>query len=166
MLPAPVSLHDPRSCSCRRGRPAPACVHDLEGFVRATLTASELEFGRDELEDLVAEGVALAFELAGRYDPHRNGYEQPGRLSGYLAAFLPKRLGDAWHRLHAEHRYVTDPATGKRSWHYDLPPASLDALIEESDRDAEQRRDPDRFLLGARRPHEFVPLPIPSRALD
>lgn len=139
LLPRPISLHD---------------VVDVEAFVNATLNKSELGFLPAEREDLVAEGIALMVDLAQRYTPHRAGYAQPGRFSGYAAAFLPKRLGDAWHRLHEEHRYVTDPVTGKRDWHYDQPVVSLNALVEE------------RFLLGSRRPAEFVPLPIPSRAVE
>lgn len=165
MLPRTVSLHDPLSCRCRARSSSPACVLDVEGFVHATLNASELEFDSSEREDLVAEGIALAHELAARFTPQRDGYAQPGRLSGYLAAFLPKRLGDAWHRLHGEHRYVTGD-DGRRRWHYDQAPVSFEALAEHNDSVDGDRRDPDRFLLGARRPHEFVPLPIPSRAED
>jgi hypothetical protein len=58
--------------------------------------------------------------------------------------FLPRRLGDAWHKSHPEHRYITDPLTGKRGWRYDHPAVSLDAITAEPDGAG------DRHLLHAR----------------
>jgi hypothetical protein len=67
--------------------------------------------------------------------------------------FLPRRLGDAWHKWHPEHRYVTDPETGKRGWSYTPAMLSLDGLTDSSS-DPEQR-GADRFLLNARSINAF-----------
>jgi hypothetical protein len=119
-------------------------VEDVEGFVNATLNRFEegdlpewAKLSTDERQELVLEGITIMFELAERFEPHREGYAQAGRFSGYAAAFLPKRLGDAWHRLHPEHRYVTDPETGKRGWVYLQPASSLQGLAEHSSQGGE-----------------------------
>jgi hypothetical protein len=85
--------------------------------------------------------------LADRYKPQMSGYTQSGRFSGYAAMFLPRRLGDAWHKWHPEHRYITDPETGKRGWHYDQPMISLDSLTNAAGGDSDQS---DRHFLHAK----------------
>jgi hypothetical protein len=70
--------------------------------------------------------------------------------------FLPRRLGDAWHRWHPEHRYITDPATGRRRWHYDPPTMSLDGLYEARGGDAGESLG-DAALAKARTLRDFVP---------
>lgn len=98
----PVRLHD---------------VLDVEAFVKATLVRSRIRFDDSEREELTGEGLAIMFELADRYDGR-------GRFSGYAAQFLPRRLTDAWHRMHREHTYATTEA-GKREWRYGDTPVSL-----------------------------------------
>lgn len=114
MLAAVVSLRD---------------IADVEGFVCATLERfqreSEVELADDEYEELTLEGITIVYELAAKFEPHRAGYAQAGRFSGYAACFLPKRLGDAWHRRHPEHRYVTGD-DGKRHWEYLKQTVSLE----------------------------------------
>ena len=112
MLTTVVVLHD---------------VDDVEAFVQATLNASGIAFERDERDELVLEGLAIMYRLADQFEPHRPGYSQPGRFSGYAAMFLPRRLTDAWHRLHPEHCYVTRP-DGGREWYFAEQPVSLDGL--------------------------------------
>lgn len=133
MLATQVRLHD---------------IDDVEGFVNATLNAFERgdrpEWARlrgPEREELVLEGIAIMYELAGRYEPRRGEHTQDGRFSGFAAAFLPKKLGDAWHRLHPHHRYVTDPDTGKRDWQYLQEAVSLDGLREPAGSDVGQPSD-------------------------
>ena len=82
-------------------------VEDAEAFVRSTLHRSGIRFEHDEFEDLVCEGLALLWQLAASYDARRGGHAQDGRFSGYAAMFLPKRLGDAWHRRHPEQIYAS-----------------------------------------------------------
>lgn len=113
-LAEPIALHD---------------IEDVEGFVNATLNASGIDFQAWEREDLVAEGLVILFELASKFEPHRPGYQQAGRFSGYAAAFLPKKLGDAWHRGRPEHRYVTGE-DGKRRWQFFNAHASLEDQYE------------------------------------
>lgn len=109
-------------------------IDDVWNFVAGTLNRFERDAGitleKDERDELQLEGICILFELAGRFEPHRPGYAQAGRFSGYAAMFLPRRLGDAWHRSHPEHKYVTDPQTGKRRWEYLKGTVSLDQQIQ------------------------------------
>ena len=114
LLPTKIRLHD---------------IADAEGFVAATIERSGIRPAQPEHEELIAEGLAILYELAAKFEPQREGYDAPGRFSGFAAQFLPRKLGDAWHRLHPEHRYITDPETGKRRWVYFEAPASLDGLL-------------------------------------
>lgn len=109
-------------------------IEDAEGFVAATIVRSKIRCSQHEHEELLTEGLAILFDLARRFEPQREGYERPGRFSGFAAQFLPRKLGDAWHKLHPEHRYVTGE-DGKRRWVFFEAPSSLDALLQaEGDR--------------------------------
>lgn len=119
LLPAKIRVHD---------------IEDAEGFVAATIERSGIRPAPAEHEELLAEGLAILFELASRFEPQREGYERPGRFSGFAAQFLPRKLGDAWHKLHPEHRYVTGE-DGKRRWVYFEAPVSLDAALAGPDPD-------------------------------
>lgn len=153
-------------------------VDDAEGFVAATIKRAALNIGSDEREELMLEGLALLVDLANRFKPRLEGHQQDGRFSGYAAQMLPRRLGDAWHRMHPEHRYVTNRETGRREWHYDLAPVSLDGISsgegryrrgglggENFSENDDMGNGLDLALGRARRIHEFIPIPIPSRAL-
>lgn len=118
LLPEKVAIHD---------------IADAEGFVAATIERSGVKPSPAEYEELLAEGLAILYDLAAKFEPHREGYESPGRFSGFAAQFLPRKLGDAWHRLHPEHRYVTDPETGKRRWIFYPSPDSLDHILAGGD---------------------------------
>lgn len=134
-----------RARSPRPSRPTVAIldIRDAEGFVQATLNrwqASTRDRGRIELseyerEELAAEGLAILFRLREQFRPRLDGYAQDGRFSGYAAQFLPRKLGDAWHRMHEEHQLVVDPQTGKRRWQYGERAMSLEAMTAD---------DPDR----------------------
>ncbi len=113
-------------------------VVDVEGFVNATLNAFERgdrpEWARlrgPERDELVLEGIAIMYELADRFEPRRGEHDRDGWFSGFAAFYLPKKLGEAWHRLNEHHRYVTQP-DGKRKWIYLDPAHSLDGLREGS----------------------------------
>ncbi len=113
MLAEKVPLHD---------------IKDVEGFVRGTIHTAQrrgMRISLDEREELVCEGLAILYQLAEIYEPHRDGYTKAGTFAGFAAMYLPRRLGDAWHAAHPEHRYVTG-LDGKRIWEYDPPPTSLD----------------------------------------
>lgn len=119
MLPTAIALED---------------IADCEAFVAGCLESSGIRFSADEHEDLLAEGLAVLFALHAKYEPHMPGYATSGRFSGYAAMFLPRRLGDAWHRSHPEHRYSMDPETGKRKWEFLPRPVSIEAMQDNSRR--------------------------------
>jgi hypothetical protein len=111
-------------------------IADIENFVAGVITKAVPNLEHQEFQELKAEGIALLYRLADRYDPHRPGYERPGSFAGYASMFLPRKLGDAWHRMHPEHQYVTevlDDGTLKRRWRYHRPPESLDHLLAAND---------------------------------
>jgi DNA-directed RNA polymerase specialized sigma24 family protein len=141
LLGAPVALHD---------------IRDAEAFVQATLNASRRVYSPDEREELVAEGLRIMVELHARFEPHRNGYAGEGRFSGFCAKYLRLKLEDAYHRLHPEHRLVTQP-DGRRRYLYGDKAVSLDALTGE---------DPDREQALADRTHESDVLARLGAALD
>jgi hypothetical protein len=111
-------------------------LHDIEsvqGFVRATVhswrTGSDVRLAPGEYAELVCEGIVALYELAARYEHHRPGYEHPGSFAGFAAQLLPRRLTNAWHRMHPEHHRATRP-DGTREWRYAPPTLSLDDLAE------------------------------------
>jgi hypothetical protein len=127
-------------------------IENCEAFVQRTIDRSGIEYSASEREELLAEGLTILCELAGKYKPlpMRPGIDkQAGRFSGYAAMFLPRRLGDAWHKIHLEHRYVTNPDTGKRGWYYMPPVLSLDGLAS-GDADSGEHH-----LLNARALNHF-----------
>jgi hypothetical protein len=125
-------------------------VANVEAFVQKTIDRSGIVYSAAEREELLAEGLTILYELAERYKPMpaRPGIDkQAGRFSGYAAMFLPRRLGDFWHKSHPNHRYVTDPETGKRGWVYGKPMLSLDGPTS---RGSDNWGDVDRHLLHAK----------------
>lgn len=122
MLASLVTLHD---------------IDDVEGFVCATIERSGLRnvISQGEREELIAEGILILYELAERFEPQRDGYDQPGRFSGFAAQFLPRRLGDAWHSRNPEHRRVTGE-DGKRRWVYSEAPLSLNEMLDTGESNA------------------------------
>lgn len=117
-------------------------IRDAEGFVQATINRARLVLQPDEREELVATGLEILVDLAGKYRPHIDGHAQEGRFSGYAAMYLPRKLGDAWHRMHPEHLLVTQ-ADGSRKWTYREKAVSLEAMMGD---------DPDRQPLLANQP--------------
>lgn len=118
MLPTTVRLHD---------------IDDVEGFVCATIEKAGLgAVAAHEKEELVGDGILILYRLAEQFEPHRPGYSQPGRFSGFAAQFLPRRLGDAWHSRNPSHVRVAGP-DGKRRWVYLDTPISLDSYLETID---------------------------------
>lgn len=137
----------------------PVAIGDIanaEAFVQRAINKSGIDCSADEREVLLAEGLAILCELHEKYRPlpARPGIDkQAGRFSGYAAMFLPRRLGDAWHKMHPEHRYVTDPETGKRGWSYQQPMLSLDGLSQSSN--TTDGWGGERHLLNARTINAF-----------
>jgi hypothetical protein len=153
-------------------------VANCEAFIQRALDKSGVRYNEDEREELLAEGWAVFYALACGYKPlpeppcgyskwfamgldDRQAYElrlhsdlvKRGRFSGHVAMFFPRRFGDAWHKAHPEHRYITDPETGKRGWRYGLAPVSLDSITDADDQDVTglgRRYGGDNELLHAR----------------
>jgi hypothetical protein len=71
-------------------------IRDPAGFVADRISQAGLLLTHEQREDLKAEGLMILCELAGRYEPHRAGYERPGSFAGYAAKYLTLRLQDAW----------------------------------------------------------------------
>lgn len=107
-------------------------IDDVEGFVADTLCRSGIRFAREEFEDLLCEGLAILYQLAENYEPHRAGYAQGGSFVGYASRYLPRRLGDAWHASHPEHRRVIS-GDGSRRWVYLDPAVSFDEASGDDD---------------------------------
>jgi hypothetical protein len=140
-------------------------VRDVEGFVAATIHRAGLDLSHNELEDLVAEGICILYELADSYDEQRAGYASAGRFSGFAAQMLPRKLTTAWHHGHREHRYTTT-SEGKRSWAYLPAPLSLDTLTATNHHQHAARDDgagnakPNEPMI--RRPEDWAPLGRPD----
>ena len=88
-------------------------VRDPRGFVAAAIQKSGVRPSPAQRDDLIAEGLAILCDLAGRYEPHREGYTRPGKFSGYAASLLPRRMQDAWHQMNPT-LTSRDEETGKR----------------------------------------------------
>lgn len=153
-------------------------VANVEAFIQRALDKSQIGYEPEEREELLALGWTEFYELACHYKPlpeppcgypkwftltldDRQAYEarlqsdrsvKRGRFSGHAAMFFPRRFGDAWHKLHPEHRYVTDPETGKRGWVYEQPMVSLNAILEQNNDGGGDRGGGagDRLLIDAR----------------
>lgn len=110
MIPTTVALRDIRDCV---------------GFVAATMQKSRIIMSDDEKEELLAEGLCILQGLSNKFDTQRDGYAQAGSFAGYAGAYLPKRLQDAWMKLHPEH-HVRRAPEGGRVYEYGSPAKSLD----------------------------------------
>lgn len=116
MLAATVSLHD---------------ILDCEMFVQATVNQARLVLSPDERDELVCEGLAILQRLARDYQPGFGGRDAAGStFSGMAAQFLPRKLGDAWHRMHPEHLLTTQP-DGRRKWVYRDRAVHLEAMTDD-----------------------------------
>ena len=112
-------------------------IRDPHAFVHATIRRARLILSTDELDELHAEGMAILYQLAKKFQPHIAGHEHEGRFSGYAAMYLPRKLGDAWHRMNPHHLLVTRE-DGGRKWDYRDRAVSLEAVLAD---------DPDRSDL-------------------
>lgn len=137
-------------------------IEDIDAFVGATLERSAIEFSESDREELHAEGLAILFELAAKFEPHRSGYDTPGRFSGYAAQMLPRRLGDAWHKR-LGHVKVRD-AEGKRRWTATQQPVSLDGLIANSTGTSSHEHGSARTEARIRPQAHWAPAPLAAAA--
>lgn len=143
LLTTPVSLHD---------------IEDVERFVANSLHRSGLPFKPQEREELISEGICILYELAKKYEPKRTGYAQAGRFSGYAAQFLPRRLGDAWHKRHPEHRRIAGE-DGKRRWVYTEPALSFDEINSQGP-GPNREKGSAGFEISIRPPSQWAPVTV------
>ena len=102
-------------------------IDDIRGFCAATLNRCRIPFDEEEYEELISDGVEILLKLSKGYEPHRAGYAQPGKFSGYAARYLPRRLTDAWRKRHPEMVYTTGE-DGKRKYVILPKPLSIEGL--------------------------------------
>ena len=140
LISGPPRLKQTRHCHCLYD------IRDPSAFVQGTINAFTAATARrpwpivlsaEEREELHQEGLAILYRLSGTFETRREGYEQDGRFSGHAAMFLPRKLGDAWHRMHPDsHQQVHDPESGKRVWA--RPPDSFARGVTAEDPDRHQ----------------------------
>ena len=106
-------------------------VKEPEAFVRATIVKSKLKItDHHEREDVVAEGMAILIDLAGKFRPWIPGYAKEGSFAGYCSQYLPRKIWAAWHNMHPEHLLCMQE-DGKKRYIYGEAPASLDEKIDQ-----------------------------------
>lgn len=123
ILSGPVQLHN---------------IRNVEAVIAVCIRKSGLQLSPDEWDELLAEGLLIVSEMATKFEPHRDGYEQGGSFYGYVMTYLPRKLGGAWHRTHETHVLVS--RGGKRKWVYYDEPASLDETLTMRSMAADQGR--------------------------
>ncbi len=134
--------------------------------MHATINNARLVLSADELSELHGEGMTILYRLARDFRKRMEGYDADGTFGGFAAMFLPRKLGDAWHRMHPEHRHVTF-ADGSRKWVYGDRAVSLEAMVsDEPDRcdllaDGRRHADlhgrlRDALLARARQEHRWI----------
>lgn len=125
-------------------------IRDGYGFVVRCLGRSGVRARGEEYEEMVCEGMVILCDLAQRYDPARDTGPQAS-FAGYAWYLLPRKLKDAWHKLHPEHVLRTRD-DGKRRYEYYETPVSIDERSTDSE-------DPYLDKTGYRVPGEFVTVP-------
>lgn len=123
-------------------------ILDCEAFVIMCIKRSGAQVQPNEYEDMVAEGLCILISMSQRYEPHRPGYAQPGRFSGYAIKYLPRKMKEAWHRAHEEHLQRTQ-ADGRRRYEYHDRASSLNGYTQ--DGDEQNLRLPGNFVSPPRR---------------
>lgn len=138
-------------------------IADIEGFVRSTIRRKMNRVPRDEVEELVAEGLVIVCDLWRKYDPSKDSASRkPNHVcrgprccvpsfAGYCTFLLPPKLLDAWHSLHPEHLLRTQ-ADGKRKYVYLQGSCSLDegatGTVNEDDRGYSSVDNPNTRHVG------------------
>lgn len=106
-------------------------VDDVEAFVITCVKRSGCNAPSDRWEELIAEGILLLYVMAENYQDQMPGYEVAGRFSGYAIKWLPRQIGQYWHKSQENHLYVKDPETKRRGWTYRQGPVSWEALMSD-----------------------------------
>jgi hypothetical protein len=124
-------------------------IQDVEGFVINCIKRSGAPVQPHEYEDLVAEGLCILYAMERKYIPKMTGYTKEGRFSGYAIKWMPRKMKEAWHKMHEECTLQTMPDKTRR-WVRRQPAASWDALQEHARNghhfDESQLRTPGSFV--------------------
>jgi hypothetical protein len=122
-------------------------VQDLDGFVNAAINREPrlASVPAGEREELAAEGFLIMCELWRRFTP----YGPWSSFDRYANEFLPRRLVDAWHRLHRGEHVRRPNRGGHRVWEI-RSIASFD----------QELLSPAFSELRLRRVGEFEPVPL------
>jgi alkylated DNA nucleotide flippase Atl1 len=106
-------------------------ILDVEAFVIDCIKRSGAPVQPHEYEDLVAEGICILYAMERKYIPKMAGYTQEGRFSGYAIKWMPRKMKEAWHRMHEECTLQTMPDKTRR-WVRRERAQSWDALQDQA----------------------------------
>lgn len=112
-------------------------VEDIEGFVNDMAQLVVKFTNQEEWDELICEGIALLLNMAKNFVPWKPGYDKPGKFSGYCAAYLPRKISNAWYKMHPEHIQETitlDDGSKKKRYRHGQAPGSLPELDGEDER--------------------------------
>lgn len=130
-------------------------IDDVEAFVVMCIKRSGAPIRPYEYEDMIGEALVILYAMADKYIPQMEGYAQPGRFSGYVVKYLPRKIREAWHKNYEACSLKTMP-DGKRQYVYYKEAESFDRLLHTDVDDA--YFDERRFSA----PGRFIPLPHTS----
>lgn len=83
--------------------------------------------------------MMLLYAMAKNYKHQMDGYDKPGRFSGYAIKFLPRQIAREWHRQQEHHLYRKQP-DGTRKWEVMQPPISYESATAENAQEGQKRR--------------------------
>lgn len=152
-------------------------VKDGYGFVSGCIAKSGIKPPTQEkYEELMCEGIVILCHLFEKYDPTKDkGRKAPrtgggsrkgvASFAGYASFLLPRKLRDAWHRMHEEYVVKTDENGAKRYVYYESP-ASLNELQDRGTSGARAEDNGQRRggldERNLRRVGDFAKIPLPS----
>lgn len=134
-------------------------IDDVEAFIVMCIKRSGAPVKTYEYEDIKAEAICILYGMASKFIPQMEGYSQPGRFSGYAIKYMPRKIREAWHRIHEEAQLKTMP-DGKREYVYYKQAVSYDRIID----DANSNPDAAYFDEGRLSvPGQFTSVPFTSK---
>lgn len=152
-------------------------VKDAYGFVSRCIGKSGIKtFSAQEYDELMCEGIVILCALHERYDPRKDKGTAPVRgvkstkgvasFAGYASYLLPRKLRDAWHRMHPEHVLKTMPDKTRKYVYYE-PPKSLDEMrsstgVQDSGDRVGHVGGGELDERNLRLPGDFATIPLPS----
>lgn len=129
-------------------------IKEAYGFVAKCIAKSGIKVQGEEYDEMMCEGIVILCALHDRYDASKDTGPKAS-FAGYAWYLLPRKLKDAWHKLHPEHVMRTQP-DGKRKYEYHQAPVSIDARGTSGERSNRSFFDQHTTF---RTPGEFVSVP-------